>query len=853
MSSVKSNVRVSPVANKVGSASRRHWWQKWYAAAVLASILGGAALAGIQVYFEEDFRANRLLKEQQVLQKLSIVRAQLESFLNSDLYQVKGLIGLPMTASEIDEQLFDHIASELAGSDHRIMSLQLAPKGVVTYVWPYAGNKGAIGHDLLADPNRRLAANKAIESRQLWVAGPVKLIQGGVAIIGRYPIFVRSSDSSGEQFWGFASILVDWLAVVERARQVATDMVDIEIGIRGKDGLGAQGDQIYGQPEVFNSTPITMDVVLPGGVWQLAAVPVQGWLTEDGYKVEQRLFFYAVALLLAAGFYTLLRLPVRLRRMVEEATDNLRQSENRLVDAIEAIPDAFAIFDATDRLVLCNDNFRSTYQRSQPAIRVGATASSLIQYGIEQGQYAASADQACGTQDAQLLSSKLEQHAKGESHYEEHLSDGRVLRVIQRRMRDGGLAGIRVDITDLKCKERELTEARFRADAANEAKNTFLATVSHELRTPLNVVIGVLTVLESSTHLAADEKERVLVANRSGKHLLALVNEILDLSRIESGALELESTAFRLSDLMKPVLSYADFSSEQKDLRFEYVIDEGIPAQCIGDSVRLRQILFNLLSNAVKFTEQGVIRLSVSATAQQDGRVALCFCVDDSGPGITEAAKSHLFKPFALGDASLSRAHGGAGMGLALSRRLARKMGGDIETAEAPLGGARFLVTVPLALASTEAVAEESPDAEPILTSYSKRRVLVVDDSPTNQLVVECLLEGTGYDLHYVDGGAQAIEVAQAQVFDIILMDISMPEMDGVEATRRIRGLLQDKCPAVVAVTAHSMAGDRERYLSQGLDGFITKPIEKQALIEAIETCQAANHGPGKLCLEGSE
>lgn len=844
MSEINCNLRVSPVAGKPGSESRRHWWQKWYAAAVLASILGGAALLGVDIYFEEDFRASRLLKEQQVLQQLSIVRGQLESYLNSDLYQVKGLIGLPMTASEIDEQLFDRIAAELAGSDHRIMSLQLAPGGVVRYVWPYASNKGAIGHDLFADPKRRLAASKAIETRQLWIAGPVNLIQGGVAIIGRYPIFVKSSNGSGERFWGFASILVDWLAVVERARQVASDMVNIEIAIRGKDGLGAEGDQIYGPPEVFDSTPITMDVVLPGGVWQLAAVPVKGWLSQHGYKTGPRFFLYAVAVLLAGGFYALLRLPVRLRRMVEDATDNLRQSENRLVDAIEAIPDAFAIFDATDRLVLCNDNFRATYHRSRSAIHVGATAGSLIQYGIEQGQYAASGDLASSEQGAQLLSSKLELHAKGESHYEEHLSDGRVLRVIQRRMRDGGLAGIRVDITDLKCKERELIEARVRADAANEAKNTFLATVSHELRTPLNVVIGVLTGLESSTGLAVVEKERVMVANRSGKHLLALVNEILDLSRIESGALELESAAFQLADLMKPVLSYAGFSSEQKNLTFEYVKGEGIPAQCIGDSVRLRQILFNLLSNAVKFTEQGGVRLSVSATARQEGRVALCFCVDDSGPGIAEAAKSHLFKAFAQGDASLSRAHGGAGLGLALSRRLARMMGGDIEATDAPLGGARFLVTVPLALASSEAVAEESPSADPILASYSKRRVLVVDDSPTNQLVVECLLEGTGYELHYVDSGAQAIQTVQEQTFDIILMDISMPEMDGVEATRRIRGLLQENCPAVVAVTAHSMAGDRERYLAQGLDGFITKPIEKQALIEAIETCRASSRVP---------
>ncbi|QLC74461.1 response regulator [Pseudomonas sp. LPB0260] len=827
----------NPAANSSPALGPSHrWWQKWVAAALLAALFAGSALVALRTHYQDDFLASHLAQEQVVLQELSIVRAQLESYLNGDLYQVKGLIGLPIANQRVNEKQFARIAAELAGNDQQIMSLQLAPNGIVTHVWPYEQNKGAIGHDLLADPQRRVAANRAIESRQLWVAGPVELIQGGVAIIGRYPIFVDDTESAGERFWGFATVLIDWSSVVARARQAVGATSGIEIAIRGKDGLGAAGEQLYGQPEVFTDSPITMDVVLPGGVWQLAGVPAQGWITFADHKVEQRLLLHVVVILLALGFYALLRLPVRLRRMVEEATFNLRQSENRLVDAIEAIPDAFAIFDASDRLVLCNANFRRVYQRSEAAIEPGATASSLIEYGIAHGQYAAGeGDQAL----SELLRSKLELHGKAESHYEEHLSDGRVLRVIQRRMRDGGLAGIRVDISDLKRKEHELVEAKRQADASNEAKNTFLATVSHELRTPLNVVIGVLTALQSSTRLGEVEQERVKVANRSGKHLLALVNEILDLSRVESGKLELQHSAFDFAGLINPALDFARSGCEQKDLQFLYEEGPGVPRHCRGDSVRVRQVLFNLLSNAIKFTPSGTVRLTVEASAPTDGRTALTFCVDDSGPGVAESMKPLLYKAFAQGDASLVRQHGGAGLGLALSKRLARLMGGDIEAGDSPLGGARFTLSLTLECVSGEsgAMAEQRLSREPV--SHSPRRVLTVDDSPTNQLVIECLLDGTGYELHCADGGAQAIERVQEQAFDLILMDISMPEMDGVEATRRIRELLGEACPVVVAVTAHSMAGDREYYLTRGMDGFITKPIDKQELIRTIEAAGA--------------
>ena len=819
-----------------GTDQDLRWWQRGFIAACLATLLGTGGLLTVYAYYQEDYRAQRSLEEQSVLQKLSVVRAQLESYLNGDLYLVKGLIALPMVSQTIDEQLFFRVAAELANKDEHIKSLQLAPDGIVTYVWPYDANKGAIGHNLLGDPERRKAGQRAIDGRELWVAGPVKLIQGGAAVIGRYPIFVTEANQSHERFWGFANVLIDWESIVKRAHQAVGESAAVEIAMRGKDGMGAQGELIYGQPEVFANTPITLDVVLPGGVWHLAGVPDVGWTHKAGYKLGQRLAYAALVLILAVAFYSLLRLPIRLRRMVQEATENLRHSEYRLVDAIEAIPDAFAIFDAQDRLVLCNANFRLFYERSDAVIKPGTSARRLIEYGIERGQFAAQNDRSA---NIDMLESKLQLHRSGESHYEEFLSDGRVLRVVQRRMRDGGLAGIRVDITDLKRKELELIEARQRADISNDSKSTFLATVSHELRTPLNVVIGILTALEPSSRLSVEERSRVGVAARSGKHLLSLVNEILDLTRVESGNLELENALFQFVDLIKPVLNYAEFSCEQKSLKFVYNTSDALPAHCIGDSVRLRQVLFNLLSNAVKFTEKGTVRLSINAQPDVNGQSAFTFCVDDSGPGVSEQMRPRLFEAFAQGDASLTREHGGAGLGLAISQRLAQLMGSEILVSESSLGGARFSFTFSLACIQTKPAVEECKSIEPNWAKQGGLRILVVDDSPTNQLVVECLLEGRGYVLKYADSGAQALQLAKEQRFDLILMDISMPDMNGVEATQLIRAALGQQCPVIVAVTAHSMAGDRTHYLEAGMDGFITKPIDKEELIKVISTVKA--------------
>lgn len=810
-------------------------WQNGPCAFVLSSIFFIISLIATDAYFEEDFYADSLEQQQKVIAPLAIIRSRLESFLNGDLSQVKGLIGLPMSNAEIDESLFSRLASELAAGSPHIKSLQLAPKGVVTYVWPYEANKAAIGHDLFGDPQRVLAAQKAIDSRHLWIAGPVNLKQGGVAIIGRYPIFVPNELDGTEDFWGFANILLNWDSVIESARSYVLEDQYIQLGIRGKDGLGADGEQMFGQPDIFSKSPITMNIVLPGGEWQLGAVPKEGWLSQDGYKLGFKAGLIFFSLLLSLSIFALLRLPVRLRQKIEEATENLVISEDRLVDALESIPDAFAIFDASNNLVHCNKNFKAFYHKCTDIIEQGVTARALIEYGLSHEQYLDVSSTASPDELLSHLHHKVREHNSGEGHFEEELSDGRVIRVTQRRMRDGGLAGIRVDITDLKNKEKELRASKLQADSANEAKNAFLATVSHELRTPLNVVIGMLTGLENSAHVTVKEIEKIVIAHRAGKHLLSLVNEILDLSQIESGDICLDVHPFTLSELLKPVLSFSEFSAEQKDLAFNFVKADGVSEYWRGDVVRIRQILFNLLSNACKFTQSGTVELSLEQITRNNNVSELVFCIDDTGPGVADSLQSKLFKEFSQTESFMIREQGGAGLGLAISRRLARLAGGDIKYSRSLLGGARFKVVIPLERCDTlkfdsnglnQVVSEQQ-------TSVPKR-ILVVDDSKTNQMVVECLLEGEGHDLRFADSGLEAIELCKQYTFDIILMDISMPGMNGVEATEHIKNALLDACPLIVAVTAHAMTGDREKYLQHGLDEFIAKPIDKSELLKVI-------------------
>ncbi len=394
---------------------------------------------------------------------------------------------------------------------------------------------------------------------------------------------------------------------------------------------------------------------------------------------------------------------------------------------------------------------------------------------------------------------------------------------------------------------RELERALDDAQAATRAKSQFLATMSHEIRTPLFGVIGTAELLERS-RLDAQQTEQIGVIRSSGESLLALLNEILEFSKLDAERLELQSIEFDLeaegqaaAQLFRPMAAAHGLSLSVSVDTQERLVR--------GDPLRLRQIVSNLLSNAVKFTTEGGIELVIS-TEPSDGRIAVTVSVRDTGPGIPEHERELLFEEFRQGDPSTTRVHGGTGLGLAIVSRLAQLMGGGV-TLESRVGvGSVFTVTIVLDLGSprvdTQPPVKSSPEFLRPGSQVSDLRILLAEDNPINRVVATAMLEKVGCRLEIAEDGGEAVDRVATGVFDVVLMDLQMPVIDGLEATRRIRRLDLAKQPYIVALTANAFDSDRQRCMEAGMDDFLAKPFslaEISSLCERIEATSSLASG----------
>ncbi|WP_454717550.1 ATP-binding protein [Caulobacter segnis] len=377
---------------------------------------------------------------------------------------------------------------------------------------------------------------------------------------------------------------------------------------------------------------------------------------------------------------------------------------------------------------------------------------------------------------------------------------------------------------------RGLRDERERALEAARAKSTFIAVTSHELRTPMNGLLGMAHALERS-NLDPAQRQQVELMLKSGDSLMQLLNDVLDLSRVEAGKVELAPEIVEPRAIVSDVVDAWRDAAEAKGLQLFARYDTEVPAWVRADPLRIRQVLTNLVSNAVKFTAQGHVRVSVSAETEGEEQL-IRFSVCDTGPGVPPEAADRVFDSFTQADETISRGYGGAGLGLAISRSLARQMGGDL-VLRPSTSGACFALSVRAPLAQAPAAPEPEPQVDD--ESLGQIHVLMAEDNAVNQLVVRTMLEPAGVALTVVENGQEALEAMTQQHYDCVLMDINMPVMDGITALEAIRaGRAGDPALPVIALTASAMAGDRERFLGLGFDDHLGKPVKPMDLITAI-------------------
>ena len=378
-----------------------------------------------------------------------------------------------------------------------------------------------------------------------------------------------------------------------------------------------------------------------------------------------------------------------------------------------------------------------------------------------------------------------------------------------------------------------LREAQRQAEAASEAKSVFLANMSHEIRTPFHGLLGMLSLLRD-TGLNARQVDYLRTATESADHLLTILNDVLDMSLLESGRLTLTEEPVDLRDLLREVEALMRPQAQLKSLALHIDADPGVPEKVRADRTRVKQILFNLVNNAVKFSDRGVVVVDLHRASGDDGREMLDFVVTDTGIGMDQPTLDRLFKRFSQGDESRSRRHGGTGLGLEISRSLARLMGGDVTAKSVPGEGSSFSFRMPLqSLAPAPRPAVPQPAVtESALPGMGALRVLVAEDHPVNRQYMAALLEGMGHQPFFAGNGLEAVQAIREQRFDIVLMDLHMPLLDGVGATLSIRALPDGAAATVpiIALTADAFAQTRERCLMAGMNDFLAKPVSPERL-----------------------
>ncbi len=513
----------------------------------------------------------------------------------------------------------------------------------------------------------------------------------------------------------------------------------------------------------------------------------------------------------------------------KQAEAEIQRGAATLRDAIDAVDDAFVLFDKDDRLVYSNSKYLQLYPDIRDMMTPGVTFESLVRLGAERGLYRDSVGR-----EEEWIAERLRAHHEGNEHRIQKRDDGRVMRVIDRKTPQGNIVGIRVDIT-------ELVRATEAAQEASRYKSQFLANMSHEIRTPMNAIMGLLTLLQR-TELSPSQRDYASKTEVAAHSLLGLLKDILDFSKVEAGKMELDPHAFRLDHLLSEVSVILCSTIGGKNIDVLFDIDASVPVALVSDSMRLQQVLVNLGGNAIKFTEKGQVVLRVRNVPSPELAIAdrawIEFAIEDSGIGIATDKQTHIFSGFSQAEASTTRRFGGSGLGLAICKRLIELMGGQLRLRSKLGEGSQFSFTLPL---STAPAPPDDP-VEAAGLSKSPQRVLIVDDNLLARDILSGMTRSWSWPTETVSSGMQALALIRAHLssdafpFDVIYLDWQMPEMDGWETARQIRGLCSlEQHPRIVMLTANGRDTLLLRTAQEQamVDGFLFKPVMARALQDA--------------------